>query len=102
MVGFLAEKFTFFNSLVTTKMSRSLRLSVYIDVVLLTNFPEQSEFYASTSNIPEVIQFYILVDKTFETDFNINRSTSNYLTSKFRYRNIIWQNVKFITCEEVT
>ena len=34
VVGPLVEKFTFLNSLGTTKISRSLRLSVYINVVL--------------------------------------------------------------------
>ena len=68
MVGLLTEKFTFFNSPGTTKISRSLKLSVYINVVLLINFPEQFElcFYF---NIREVIKFYNLGDKTFETDF---------------------------------
>ena len=41
VVGLLGEKFIFFDSLETTKISRSLKLSVYINVVLLTNFPEQ-------------------------------------------------------------
>ena len=44
VVGLLGEKFTFFvNSLGTTKISRSLRLSVYINVVLVINFPSQFE-----------------------------------------------------------
>ena len=43
VIGLLGEKFTFFNSLGTTKISRSLRLPVYINVVLLINFPEQLE-----------------------------------------------------------
>ena len=32
--------------------------------------------YASTSNIQEVIKFYNLGDKTFETDFSILASVS--------------------------
>ena len=43
VVGLLGEKFTFFKSLGTTKISRSLRLSVYINVVLLMNFPGRFE-----------------------------------------------------------
>ena len=43
VVDLLGEKFTFFNSLGTTRISRSLRLSVYINVVLLMNFQEQFE-----------------------------------------------------------
>ena len=45
VVGPLGEKFTFLNSLGTTKISRSLRLSVYINVVLLINFPEQFKLF---------------------------------------------------------
>ena len=37
MVRLWGEKFTFFNSLGTTETSRSLRLSFYINVVLLIN-----------------------------------------------------------------
>ena len=71
MVGLLGEKFTFFNSLGTTKTSRSLGLSVFIDVVLLTNFPEQLN-YGCTSNVREVFKLYNLGDKTFETDLSLN------------------------------
>ena len=77
MVGPLGEKFTFLNSLGTTKISRSLRLSVYINVVLLIKFQNNLN-YSSTSNIREVMRFYNLGHKTFETDFN----TSGDLTSK--------------------
>ena len=42
---------------------------VYINVVLLVNFPEQFEL-PSTSNIQEVIKLYNLGDKKFETDFS--------------------------------
>ena len=45
VVGPLGEKFTFLNSLGTTKISRSLRLSVYINVVLLISFPEQFKLF---------------------------------------------------------
>ena len=69
VVGLLGEKFTFFNSLGTTKISRSLKLSVYINVVLLINFPEQFElcFYFKDSRSYKV---YNLGDKTFETDYS--------------------------------
>ena len=40
-----------------------------INVVLLTNSPEQFELI--TSNIREVIKFYNLGDKTFETDLRL-------------------------------
>ena len=69
VVGLLGEKFTFFNSLGTTKISRSLKHNVYINVVLLINFQNNLN-YTSTSDIREVIKFYNLGDKTFETDFS--------------------------------
>ena len=62
MVRLLGEKFIFFNSLGTTKISKSLKGSVCINVVLLINFPEQFEYFASASNIPKVMKF---------TDFRI-------------------------------
>ena len=75
VIVLLGEKFTFFNSLGTTKISRSLKPSVYtcINVVLLVNFPKQFElcFYL---NIHVVIKFCNLGDKTFETDFNMNHN----------------------------
>ena len=51
LVGLLGEKFTFFNSLGATKISRSLRLSVNI------NFPEQFEscFYFKYSRSYKVL-----------------------------------------------
>ena len=45
VVGPLGEKFTFLSSLGTTKISRSLRFSVYINVVLLISFPEQFKLF---------------------------------------------------------
>ena len=68
MVGLLGEKFTFFHSLGAANISRSLKLSVYINVVLLISFPEQFEL-CFHFNIREVIKFYNLGDKTFETEF---------------------------------
>ena len=69
VVDLLGEKFTFFNSLGTTKFFRNFKLSVYVNVILLINFPEQFEL-CSASNIGEVIKFHNLGDKTFETDFS--------------------------------
>ena len=43
VVGPLGEKVNFFNSLGTTKIFRSLRPSVCINVILLIQFPEQFE-----------------------------------------------------------
>ena len=73
VIGLLGEKFTFFKSLGTTKISRSLRFSVYTNVVLLITFQDNLN-YASTSNIREVIKLYNLGDKTFETDFYLMSS----------------------------
>ena len=58
VVGLLGEKFNFFNSL-TTKISRNLRLSVYVNVVLLINFPEQFElcFYVEYSRSYKILEF---------------------------------------------
>ena len=66
-LSLLGETFTFFNSFGTTKISKSLRLSVNINVVLLINFPEQFEscFYFKYSKSYKI---YNLGDKTFETD----------------------------------
>ena len=63
----LGRKVHFFNALGTTEISRSLKFSVYTNVVLLTNFPEQFElcFYFKYSRSYKV---YNLGDKTFETD----------------------------------
>ena len=77
VAGLLGEKFTFFKSIGTTKISRCLKLSAYINVVLLINLN-----YASTSNIREVIKFYNLGNKTFETDFN-NMSHKKISSQKF-------------------
>ena len=57
VVSLLGETFTFFNSLGKTKISRSLRLSVYINFVLLINFPEQFElcFYFKYSRSYKVL-----------------------------------------------
>ena len=57
----LLEKFTFFNSAGTTKISKSLRLSVYINVVRLIKFPKRFElcFYFKYSRGNKV---YILGD----------------------------------------
>ena len=41
----LGRKVHFLSSLGTTKISRSLRLSVYINVILLISFPEQFKLF---------------------------------------------------------
>ena len=41
----LGKKVHFFNSLGTSKISNSLKLSIYINAVLLINFPEQFELF---------------------------------------------------------
>ena len=57
VVGLLGEKFPFSTPLGQTKIFRSLRTF------------QNNLNYASTSNIPEVIKFYNLGEKTFATDF---------------------------------
>ena len=46
-------------------------LSIYAKVVLLKTFLQHLEF-VSTANIEEVMKFYNLGNKTFETDFKLN------------------------------
>ena len=48
---------------------RFSEFSVYIEVVLLKTFHNTLN-YASTASIEEVMKFYNLGDKTFETDFS--------------------------------
>ena len=69
VVSLLGEKFTFSNSIGTTNISRSLRLSVYINVVHLINFPEQFEFYFYFK-YSRSYKVDNLGGKTFETDFS--------------------------------
>ena len=51
---------------------------MYINVVLLITFQNNLN-YASTSNIREVMKFYNLGNKTFETDFTSNVTDLNFL-----------------------
>ena len=81
VVSLLREKFTFFNSLGTTKISRSLRLSVYINVVLLINFPEQFElcFYFKYSRSYKVL--YGNIPHTRNSIFYFRPKNVSYNTS---------------------
>ena len=65
----LAKKVNFFQLPWHKQDFQEPQTSVYNNVVLLINFPEQFELFF-TSNNREVIKFYNLSDKTFETDFN--------------------------------
>ena len=65
MVGLLRGRFTFFNSLRASKISRRLSV-VLLDLV---NFPEQFEL-CFDFKYSRSYKFYNLGDKTFETDFN--------------------------------
>ena len=47
-------------------------LSIYTEVVQLKNPFHNTLNYASTANIEEVVKFYNLGDKTFETDFSFS------------------------------
>ena len=58
MVGLLGEKFTFSTPLGQPNFQESQTNSNSIN------------YYASTPNIQEVIKFYDISDKTFETDFS--------------------------------
>ena len=52
----LGKKVLCFNSLATTKISRSFKPSVYINAVLLINFAEHLS-YAFTSDMQEILKF---------------------------------------------
>ena len=59
----------FFNSLWTTKISAIFKLSNSCCPSLKTS--QNNLNYASTLNIGEIMKFYNLGNKTFETDFRI-------------------------------
>ena len=71
MASLLEEKFIFFNSLETAKVSRLVKRSVYIHFFLLINFPEKFElyFYFKYSRSYKVLQ-----NESFETEFNSHNS----------------------------
>ena len=68
-VGPLGKNLSFFVSLGIAEFLGFSELSVYTEIVLLKTFHNASN-YASTANIEEVMKFYNLGNKTFETDFN--------------------------------
>ena len=70
MVGLLGEKFTFSTPLGQPKF---LGVSDLLFIIMLSFWStfQNNLNYDSTSNIREVIKFYNLGDKTFETDFNL-------------------------------
>ena len=69
MVGLLGEKFTFLTPMGQPKFPGVSHFLFIFNDVLLINFLN----YAFTSSIREVIKFYNLGDKTFETDFRKNQ-----------------------------
>ena len=69
-VGPFEKTLIFFVSLGIAEILGFSELFVYTEVVLLKPFHNTLN-YASTANIDEVMKFYSLGDKTFETDFNL-------------------------------
>ena len=67
-VGQLGKNLKFFVSLGIAEILGFSELSVYAEKVQLKPFHNTLN-YASTANIEEVMKFYNLGDKTFETDF---------------------------------
>ena len=67
----------FFNSLGTIKIFRSFKFSVYINVILLINFPEQFEL-CFCSSIREVMKLYNLGNRSFKTDFSFTHVPKIY------------------------
>ena len=53
--------------------------------------------YASTTNIEEVMKFYNLDDKTFETDFSLNLSASY----GGKYLNLVYRHPSQLSVPEV-
>ena len=65
-LGPLGKNLNFFVSLGIAEILGFSELSVYTEIVLLHNTLN----YAFTANIEEVMKFYNLGHKTFETDFS--------------------------------
>ena len=63
---------SFLASLGIAEILGFFELSVYTEVIYPQSFHNTSN-YAFTASIEEVMRFYNLGDKTFETDFNIWR-----------------------------
>ena len=68
-VGPFGGNLNFFVSLGIAEILGFSELSVYTEVVLLKSFHNTLN-NASTANTEEVMKFYNLSDKTFETEFN--------------------------------
>ena len=68
-VGPLVENLNFFVSLGIAEILGFPEFSVYTEFVRRITFHNTLN-YASTANIEEVMKFYNLGDKSFETDFN--------------------------------
>ena len=85
VVGLLGAKFIFLTPLGQLKFPGVSDFPVYINVVLLTNFPEQFElcFYFKYSR--SLFKFYNLGDKTFETDFSFCENNNHWrLTTRLK------------------
>ena len=67
----LGRKVHCFNSLVSTKFPRFSNFLCILTLSFLKTFQNDLN-YASTSNIGEVIKFYNLGNKSFETDFKVS------------------------------
>ena len=70
-VGTLGRNLHFFVSIGIPEILGFSELSVHTEIVLLKILPYNTLNYASTANIEEVMKFYNLDHKTFETDFNL-------------------------------
>ena len=68
-VGPLGKNLNFFVSLGIAEFLGFSELSVYTEIAYSKPFHNTLK-YASTANIEEVMKFYNLGHKTFETDFN--------------------------------
>ena len=75
-VGPLGENLNFFVPLGIAEILGFSELSIYTEVVLFKTFPQHH--HVSITNIEEVMKFYNLGDKTFETDFSYYLIVTSY------------------------
>ena len=81
--------------------SDQLHLSVY-RVFLWPIKNENSQFSAEKDTKVSILKFTLALTFYIVQLSDVNWSTSNFLTFKFHYREIIWQKIKFIACQGVT
>ena len=74
-VGSLGKNLNFFVSLGIAEILRFSELSVYTEIVLLKTFPKHFEICLCWALL-QILKFYNLGHKTFETDFKYGREAA--------------------------